>query len=364
MFRARFAAVACAVVVAGSSAAAQPTQAGAPTESLTDILLKQAQTALDAFDRPNAEKYARQILEQMATATRAQKQRARVILANVYYPEEAPAERKRAQALAVLRDAVRDNFDVTIDRTQTWAGIDSILVEAKATTFGLAVTPPTAQMEIIGPAGRGEFKARTSRPAIFTLSIVGANGAKAVSIADSSNAKEATLRFAAMANDRPLFTSGDYEIVITAKDAVTGDTLSARYPATIVAPALTFTTVPTTLDSSRFVREHTSRYGWRGILVGGLVAGSIYNLASLHGDTTLTNRTSADSKGAGIAAVAGISVIAASFLDHGRKIPSAIAANQKVRDDFASSIQKATAENANRIATYRTLITVTTGAGR
>jgi hypothetical protein len=364
MFRVRISAIALGALISGSSAMAQTSQAGAPTESLSEILLKQAQNALDAFDRPNAEKFARQILEQMTTATRPQKQRARVILANVYYPEEAPAERKRSQALVVLKDAVRDNFDFVIDRTQTWAGIDSILTEAKATTFGLAAAPSTTQMEIVGPAGRGEFKVRSSRPAIFSLSVVGANGTKVVTVADSSNAKETTLRFAAMANDRPLFTSGDYEIIVTAKDAVTGDTINSRFPAAVVAPALTFTTVPTTLDSAKFARERTKPFGFRGVIVGGLVGAAIYNLSSLHGDTTFNKPAGVDSKGSGIAVAAAVAVVAASFLDRGRRIPSAVAANQKIRDDFATSIQKATAENANRIATYKTVITVTPGAAR
>src|SRR4051812_25510261 len=100
----------------------------------------------------------------MTTPTTAQKQRARVILANVYYPEEAPTERKRSQALTILKDAFRENMDLVLDRSLSWPGIDSIFAEAKATTFGLAVAPNPRQ-EIAGPQGRGEVAVRTSRPA-------------------------------------------------------------------------------------------------------------------------------------------------------------------------------------------------------
>src|SRR4051812_3560799 len=189
MVRVRYAAIAFATLVGVSSLAAQTsaTQAGAPSQSLTDLLLKQSQTALDAFDRPNAEKFAKQILEQMTTSTTAQKEKARIILANVYYPEEAPNERKRAQALTVLKDAVRENIDLAIDRTLTWPGIDSIVTEAKATTFGLATAPVSLQQESVGPTGHVDFRARTNRPSIFHLSIMGPQASMVLSDSSGGN---------------------------------------------------------------------------------------------------------------------------------------------------------------------------------
>jgi hypothetical protein len=359
MSRVRHAAFAVALFAAVPVYAQSAAQAGAPTESLTDLLLKQAQTALDAFDRPNAEKFARQILEQMTTSTTAQKERARIILANVYYPEEAPNERKRAQALAVLKDAVRENFDLTIDRTLTWVGIDSILVEAKATTFGLAAGPATPQQDGVGPAGHVDFTARASRPSNFRLSIRGPQTTAVFS--DTSGGTEATLQLPTMRNERPIYTSGEYEITIVAVDRASGDTVSARFTANVSAPALTFVTVPVALDSSRILSERTKKYGWKGLIVGGLVAGSIFSFSNTHADTTLKAKVGADSKGAGIAALAGVTIIAASFMDRGRPIPNAIAANQRLRDDFATSIRNAQAENANRIATHKTTFVITPG---
>jgi hypothetical protein len=360
MVRVRYVAFAAALLVAASPLHAQAaTQAGAPTESLADLLLKQAQTALDAFDRPNAERFARQILEQMTTSTLAQKQKARVILANVYYPEEAPTERKRAEALAVLKAAVRDNFELTIDRTLTWSGIDSILVEAKATTFGLAVGM-NPQQEAVGPEGVFEISARASRASRFTVSIAGQQ--RSMTVADSSGGTEATLKIPAMRDQRPLFETGTYDVTITAIDKATGDTVTSRMTANVTAPALTFITVPVAMDSTKFLAERTKRYGWKGIIVGGLVAGSIYGFSNtLFADTTLKSKVGPDAKGTGIAALAGITVIAASFLDKGRPVPSAMARNQRMRDDFATSIRAAQAENASRIANYKTTFAITSG---
>jgi hypothetical protein len=365
MVRVRFAALTVAAALATSPLQAQQTatQAGAPTESLADLLLKQAQSALDALDRPNAEKFARQILEQMTTTSSQQKQKARFILANVYYPEEAPNARDRAKALAILKDAVRENIDVTIDRVLTWPGIDSILATAKATTFGMAAAPASAQMEATGPTGHVDFSARANRASTFRLAITGSEGTTTVS--DSVAGRETTLAIPTMRNERPIFTSGTYQIVVTAIDKASGDSVSTHFTATLDAPALTFTTVPVTLDSTRFVRERTKKFGWKGIIVGGLTGGGIYAIANvMHTDTTLKKSIGPDSKGTGIAAAAGVTLIFASFLDKGRTIPAAIVANQKVRDDFAASIRAAQAENANRIATYKTTFVISTTGGK
>jgi len=360
MVRVRYAIAFTALLGASSLGAQGATQSGAPSQSLTDLLLKQAQTALDAFDRPNAEKFARQILEQMTTSTTAQKEKARIILANVYYPEEAPNERKRAQALTVLKDAVRENIDLTIDRTLTWAGIDSIVAEAKATTFGLATAPVSLQQESVGPSGHVDFRARTNRPSLFHLSIMGPQASMVLS--DSSGGNQATIQIPTMRNDRPIFTTGEYQIVVTAIDKASGDSVSSRFIANVDAPALTFATVPVALDSSKFLPERTKKYGWKGIIVGGLVAGSIYSFSNtLHADTTLKNKVGADSKGTGIAALAGVTVVIASFADRGRSIPMAIAANKQKREDFAAAIRAAQAENANRIATHKTTFAITSG---
>ena len=161
---------------------------------------------------------------------------------------------------------------------------------------------------------------------------------------------------------RPV-TTGDYDVLVTASDPASPDTTSAHYVAHITAPELTFAKIPVAIDSSRLQLEHTSRYGFKGVIVGALVAGGIYAFSNtLHADTTLKTKYGPDSKGTGVAAAAGAIVILASYMDHGRSIPGAIVANQKLHEDLASSIRAAESENASRIANYRTTIAIQTGA--
>jgi hypothetical protein len=256
---------------------------------------------------------------------------------------------------------VRSRFDLTIPQTLRWAGLDSILAEAKATTFGLAASPASAQQDAVGPGGHIDFTARANRPATFRLTVTGP--ATPTVIEDTAGGTQATLQLPTMRNDRPIFSTGEYQVVLIATDKATGDTVSTRFVANVSVPELTFATVPATFDSSKLVPERTKRYGWKGIVVGGLVAGSIFSFSSaMHADTTLKAKVGADSKGAGIAALAGATVILASYLDKGRSIPSAIAANQQKRQDFAASIRAAQAENVNRIATHKTTFVITSGA--
>lgn len=328
--------------------------------SVIDDLLQRAENSLNDLQYAQALGFAKQVIDLGDRVSADKRERALLVIAAANYPEGEPAAQHRAVALATFKQLVRSKLDLTIPSSLRWAGLDSVLAEAKLTTFGLAAGA-TPQQEIVGPTGRGEFKVRASRPAVFTLTIRSLSGSAAMAVTDSGT--EATLKFPAMQSDRPWFTTGDYEMIVTATDRASGDTISSRFTASVTAPPLTFASIPTAVDSNRFVPERTKKYGWKGVIVGGLVAGGIYGLSSaMHADTSFKTSIGADSKGMGVAALAGVTLIAASYLDRGRQIPNAIATNQRLRDDFATSIRNAQAENANRIANYRTTITVTPGA--
>jgi hypothetical protein len=349
------------LAVLGVALAMLPALSFAQTQqstSVIDDLLTRAQNSLNDLQYTQAISFAKQVLDLGDRAPADKQERAMFIMAAANYPEGEPAAQRRSVALATFKQMVRTKLDLTIPQALRWAGLDSVLAEAKSTTFGLAAAPVAAQQESVGPTGHIDFTARASRPSRFSLTIRGQQ--TSMLVADSTGATQVTLRLPTMQNERPSLTSGEYEITITAVDA-TGDSVSSRFTANVTAPALTFATLPVAIDSSRIRAERTKRYGWKGIIVGGLVAGSIFSFSSTHADTTLKSKVGADSKGAGIAALAGVTIIAASFMDKGRSIPSAIVANQRLRDDLATSIRNAQAENANRIATHKTTFVITPG---
>src|SRR5207253_6590037 len=246
-----------------------------------------------------------------------------------------------------LKMLVQSNLDLVIPQAIRSAGLDSVLAEAKRTTFAIAMSAPAEQI-VTGPGGLAEVKVRASRPARFRLSIAPTGGGAPLATDSLSGTAEGTLHFPTMRNERPIFTTGDYDIVITAADPRSTDTTGTRYIAHITAPELTFAKVPVAIDSSRLQFERTSRYGAKGIIVGALVGGGIYALSSvLSADTSLKRVYPSDSKGVGVAAATGAAVIIASFMDKGRPIPGAIAANERLRQDLGSGIRAAEAENAS-----------------
>ena len=347
----------CASLLAGTTLVAQVQQAASPID---DLLLK-AQQAVNDLNYLRADTLARQVLNAGARTTTAQRTRALLVIAAAYFPEEVPAQ-KRAQAVATLKQVVRNDIDVKFPPDLTWPGLDSLLAEAKRTTFGISVNADTLQT-ITGPTGTGQIRIRSNHPANFRMSIAPVGGGAAM-VTDSLNSvSSGVFTIPHMRNDRPIFGTGDYEILITGADATSADSSSTRYIAHITAPELTFAKLPVAIDSSKLQIEHSGRYGAKGVIVGALVAGGIYAFSNVvRADTMVKRLVPADSKGMAVAGGVGAAIIIASFADHGRPIPAAIAFNEKLRTDLGTSIRATEAENANRIATYRTTIAIQTGA--
>jgi hypothetical protein len=358
----RTACVALAVVVSPVSARLRAQVPAQQSTSVMDDILKRAEDALNDLNYKSAIDFAKQVVDVGPRATPAQRTRALFVIGAANYPEGEPTAQHRDIALATFKQLVSSNFDLVIPQTIRWAGLDSLLSEAKRTTYAIAMTAVAEQI-VTGPAGRAEVKVRASRPSTFRMT-VSPSGGGAPLVSDSlSGTSDGALHFPTMRNERPIFTTGDYDVLVTAADAQSSDTTSTRYTAHITAPELTFAKIPVAIDSSRLQFERSGRYGAKGIIVGALVAGGIYAFSNVvRADTMVKRVVPADSKGAGVAAAAGAAVIIASFMDKGRQIPGAIAANQRLRTDLAASIRATEAENANRIATYRTTIAIQTGA--
>ena len=349
----------CASLLATGRLVAQVSQQGSPI----DDLLTKAQQAFNDLNYPRADTLARQVLGLGGRITQAQRTRALMVIAASYFPEETGAQ-KRTDAIAVLKQIVRSDIDVKLPQDLTWSGLDSLLADTKRTTFGLAISADSTQA-VSGPKEQATVRVRSNHVAHFRLALTPVAGGAPVVSDSLMSSTSGAMHFAAMRNDRPLFTTGDYELSVLGTDAASSDTATAKIIVHVTAPELTFVNIPASIDSSKLRAERTGRYGFKGIIVGGLVGGGIYGLSNvLRADTVVKRTVAADSKGMAVAGGVGAMIVLASFLDHGREIPSAIMANQRLRDDLATSIRNTQAENANRIATYRTTIVIQTGAGR
>lgn len=326
-------------------------QAGA---SPIDDLLKRAMDAYNDLRYSRADSLARQVLAIGSQITQAQRTQALVVVAAAAYPDD-PSAQRRAVALTTLKQIVRTNLGLQLPQELTWPGLDSLVDEARRTTFGIEVRGDTAQI-VTGPQGQARLAVRSSRPGRFQITIMPPGGGSAAVVDSLPVSTTGEFRFATMRNDRPLFSTGEYSVIVTGIDAVNHDTVTVRYEARVVAPPVDFVAVSAKVDSSKLLKERTGRFGFKSIFPAILVGGGAYALASTlraEGDN-VKNTVSADSKGVAVAGALAVSTILAGFLDRGRPIPANIAANKAYAEAVMKSAADAQAENRRRIAEYKT----------
>jgi len=324
-----------------------------------DDVIKLAMDAYQDFKYPTADSIARKVLT-MQSATSAQRARAQMVMAAAAYPEETAAQ-KLAVALATLKQLLKTNYDAKMPPELTWTGLDSLVEEARRTTFGVQVTGVTAQTTV-GVEGVAKVHVKSNKPGLFRLIITAKTGS-AVAIVDSiSGTAEGDITFKTMRDEKPIFSTGDYTVMITAfEPGGRGDTVTTQFGLKADAPILEFAAVPAKMDSSKLLKERTGKFGAKAILPALLVGGAGFFISSqLHGEGRLA-QGSADSKGMGVAGGMFAVTLIAGFADHGRVIPENVAGNKAAGEAFQKSITDATTENRRRITEYKTVLTFDMG---
>jgi hypothetical protein len=354
---ASFRALPLALVLAAAPAGAQVQQS-----SVVEDLLKRAQDAYNDLNFLRADTLAQQVLASTGRVSQPQRVRAMVLIAASAYPDD-PSAQRRARALQYLREVIRINLDVAVPAELRWVGFDSVVDEAKRTSFGMAVSSDSVQA-LVGPQAIGRVTVRANRTGRYRMSIYQGPTPTGVAVATDSTLPGATgeLRFPAMRNERPVFTTGEYTIVITGVDASGRDTLTQRLPMRVDAAALEFAQIPTAMDSTKLLPVRSPRYGLKAIVPAIIAGGGAFALSSvLRGEGNIGTEIAADSKGVAIAGgIAGITILAG-VMDRGRPLPANVAANKAFGEAFAKSITDAQAENRRRVAEYRTTVRIEGG---
>ena len=339
------------LILAAAPVLAQTQQSASPI----DDLLKRAQDAFNDLNYSRADSLARQVLQVGSRISMSQRHGALLVIAAAAYPEEASAQR-RSIALATLKQLVRTNLNLKMPPELSWAGLDSLVDEARRTTFAMEVGGDAVQTTT-GPEGMAKVAIRGSRPARYYLTLMPAAGGPAI-VADSSpTMMVGDFRFATMRNQRPVFSTGEYAVIVTGIDSASSDTITARYVARVEAPALEFLNASAKLDSSKLLPARTKRFGAKSIVPAIMVGGAAFALSSvLRAEGGIQTTVPADSKGAAVGGALALTTILAGFADRGRPIPANIAANKAFGEAFQKSLVDAQNENRRRIAEYKTTI--------
>jgi len=321
-----------------------------------DDLLRVSTDAFNDLNYKKADSIARSVL-QLSAATPAQRGRAQMVMAASAYPDD-PVAQNRAVALNMLKQLVKVNSSLKLPQELTWAGLDSLLDEAKRTTFSLQVTAEP-QQTAIGLDGTATIHVKSNKTGLFRL-VIAAKSGKSVAVVDSLvSVPEGDITFKVMRDETPIFTSGDYAITLTGfEPGGLGDTVTVQYALKADAPAITPLTVPVKMDSTKLLTIRSGKFGARSILPAILVGGAAFALGSVvRGEGDIATKVPATAKGTGVGAVLALSTIAAGFMDKGRPIPANIAANKAAGEAFQKSIVDVLAENRRRITEHKTVLT-------
>ena len=321
-----------------------------------DDLLKISTDAFNDLNYKKADSVARAVL-QISSATPTQRVRAQLVIAASAYPDD-PSAQRRAVALATLKQLVKVNYSLKLPQELTWAGLDSLLDEAKRTTFALQVTAEP-QQTAVGFDGTATIHVKSNKTGLFRL-VIAAKSGSGVAVVDSLvSVPEGDITFKVMRDEKPIFNSGDYTLTVTAfEPGGRGDTVTVQYTVRADAPPIVPVTVPTNMDTTKRLKERTGKSGAKSLFPALLVGGAAFALSSsVRGEGNIGTSVAADSKGAAIGGVLMISTIVAGFADRGRPIPANIAANKAAGVAFQKSIADAQAENRRRVTEYKTVLT-------
>ena len=233
--------------------------------------------------------------------------------------------------------------------------------EARRTTFGMQVSGVASQTSV-GFDGTAKLHVKSNKPGLFRL-IITSKAGSTVAIVDSiSGSAEGDITFKTMRDEKPIFNTGDYTVMITAfEPGGRGDTVTTMFGMKADAPAIEIVSPPTKMDSTKLLKERTGRFGAKAIFPAILVGGAGFFAASmLHGEGGLA-KGSADSKGIGVAGGMLVATILAGFMDHGRVIPANVQANKAAGEAYVKGIADANTENRKRITEYKTVLTFDLG---
>lgn len=342
-------------LLAAAALLALPAPARAQLSPIDD-LLKRATDAFNDLQYARADSIARQVLS-ISTINATQRTRAQFVIVAAAYPEEATAQH-RDVALAALKVMVRSNFALKMPPELTWAGLDALVDEAKRQTFVLEVSVDGPQTSV-GPGGSAKLKMQSNKSAWFKVVVVPSAGGAAAVVDSVGPAPSGEITFPTMRNERPVFSTGTYNVIVMGYDPVNKDSVTVQRTLRVESPALTFVPVPTKMDSTKLLQERAGKMGAKSVLPAIVVGGMAFALSSsLRGEGNISKKVSGDSKGIAIGGAMAVSTILAGFRDHGRYIPANIAANRATGDAFQKSVVDAQAENRKRLAEYKTVLTL------
>lgn len=281
----------------------------------------------------------------------------RQIFALAYFPEEMEFQ-KPDSSLRQLRALVRLRPDVEIEPELRWAGLDSLLAIARAETFAVGIeTAP--QMELAGASPTGDVTVFTTRPTRLRLALVHRTSGRSIVHDSAVVAGRGVMRLRAHDGMTAWIASGEYALRVSGVDVRTRDSVTVSRALSAKATPLAVAPLPV-LDSARLQPEHEKpsrvRTAATGIAFGVLTS----SLATTpRGGGLLARFYDPDPRAAGLGGLVALGGVAAAFLEKGRPLPAAVAANEGIRRTHADAVARTMTDNGRALAAYRVTVRIT-----
>jgi hypothetical protein len=318
-------------------------------------LLRQASNALNDLRYGRADSIARGVLALGSRVSRNERIEALQIIVAALYPEERGAQRLEP-ARTYMRQLVRLAPNVTLPRSISWSGLDSLLAQTRRTTFSLIVQPQ--QDNIVQGDGGAPIPFLATRPARVTLTAMPDSGAP-ILLDSAGPTTTGAVSVRVLAADAMRLPSGRYTFVIRAIDAAAPDTIVWRYQATVIAPPLELLPVPAALDSAQLRPEVAPPARGRNIAIGvGLGALTALAATVVRADEPVASAVSPEAMVYGVGAALTAGAVLGAFMDKGTAQPQNVAWNATLRAQFAQRVRDVQDQNATRRAAYRATVTI------
>jgi hypothetical protein len=281
----------------------------------------------------------------------------RGIMASAFFPDEVAAQ-KPDSAMKHLVELVKLQPDVTLPVEIRWPGLDSLLEVARSRTFAVQMRP-AQEDQLVGTEGRGTVSVIASRPARYRLRLRALpNGTAVLHDSVTTPASEGRLTFRGHDGKTALISAGQYEVILTAVDVASGDSVVLRHSAEATGTAPTMVPMPvfdTTLlkpDMSRPPRVRTA-------LTSIFFATATFMIASsARAEEPLASEFGTDGRGTFV----GIAILGAAvgsfWLDKGVVSVENLQSNMAARAAYRKALADAEAENRKRISEYRVTVKI------
>jgi len=309
--------------------------AKAQTLSPIDDLLRVARQELDKFAFDDADRLAADVLQNFERSLqRSQRILALQIRAAARYPE-SDGERDAEQAKAYLREVVSLDLDAELPITMRWSGLDALLAEVRAGTFGMSVRVAPTQT-YGGTAGPAVVRVKVNQPAAFVLRATSRQGGSTLVLDSIVVASDTVLRIHALSNAQPILASGEWLLEVESRSIDASDIRRRTLVATSSPGELSLPSAPPPFDVGRLLPE-VKRTDQRSAIIGAstFLLGALVVARAVQPSELLATEWRADGRATAVGILGAIGTAAAWYFDRGEPISNNVKQNKQTRDTYA-----------------------------